>query len=276
MIEDAAALVVPLLKNICVIVVIAYLITRTKPFTEVLEKKFTWKNQAILIAIFGCFSIFGTYSGIEIFGAIANVRDLGPMIGGLACGPFVGIGAGIIGAVHRISLGGFTGVPCSIATLCAGIIGGAIYKLNKGKFVGILYAVLFSALMELLHMGITLLISTPFSAALTVVESVVVPMVFANASGMFIFAIFVSNLIKERKTREERDKYQKELIEKEIRIRELEIDKLKKYSKELEIKVKTLEIKIDEKRAKKAVSEITNTDYFKWLKKEAEDIRKSR
>ncbi|HRR54696.1 MAG TPA: LytS/YhcK type 5TM receptor domain-containing protein, partial [Candidatus Methanomethylicus sp.] len=134
MIEDAAALVVPLLKNICVIVVIAYLITRTKPFTEVLEKKFTWKNQAILIAIFGCFSIFGTYSGIEIFGAIANVRDLGPMIGGLACGPFVGIGAGIIGAVHRISLGGFTGVPCSIATLCAGIIGGAIYKLNKGKF----------------------------------------------------------------------------------------------------------------------------------------------
>jgi len=100
MIEDAAALVVPLLKNICVIVVIAYLITRTKPFTEVLEKKFTWKNQAILIAIFGCFSIFGTYSGIEIFGAIANVRDLGPMIGGLACGPFVGIGAGIIGALH--------------------------------------------------------------------------------------------------------------------------------------------------------------------------------
>jgi uncharacterized protein YlxW (UPF0749 family) len=105
--------------------------------------------------------------------------------------------------------------------------------------------------MELLHMGITLLISTPFSAALTVVESVVVPMVFANASGMFIFAIFVSNLIKERKTREERDKYQKELIEKEIRIRELEIDKLKKYSKELEIKVKTLEIKIDEKRARR-------------------------
>ncbi len=276
MIEDAAALVIPLLKNICVIVVIAYLITRTRHFSEVLDKKFTWKNQAILIAIFGGFSIFGTYSGIEIFGAIANVRDLGPMIGGLACGPFVGIGAGIIGAIHRITLGGFTGVPCSLATVCAGIIGAVIYKLNKGKFVGVLYAVLFASLMELLHMGITLLISRPLSAALTVVESVVAPMIFANAAGMFIFAIFVSNLLKERKTKEERDRYQKELVEKEIRIRELEIDKLKKYSKELEIKVKTLEIKIDEERAKKSVSEIIDTDYFKKLKKDAEEIRKTR
>lgn len=270
------ALLLSLLENISVIVVVAYLVSRTRYFHEVLDKKFTIINQVTLALVFGAFSIFGTYSGIDIFGAIANVRDLGPMIAGLACGPFVGIGAGIIGAVHRITLGGFTGTACSLATFLAGIIGGVIYKLNNGKFVGILYAVLFSVLMELLHMGLALVISQPFATALLVVESVILPMIFANSAGMFVFSFTVSNLIKERKTKEERDRYQKELMEKEIRIRELEIDKLKKYSKELENKVKTLEIKIDEERAKKAVADITDSDYFKKLREEATAIRKAK
>lgn len=67
-----------LVEKACVIVVIAYVISRLRVFTEVLEGKFTLKNQAILIVIFGAISIFGTYSGVDVFGAMANVRDLGP------------------------------------------------------------------------------------------------------------------------------------------------------------------------------------------------------
>jgi len=83
-------LLLALVEKICVIVVIAYLITRTKYFMEILNKRFTLKNRVILILIFGAVSVFGTYSGIEVFGAIANVRDLGPMIGGLIGGPLIG------------------------------------------------------------------------------------------------------------------------------------------------------------------------------------------
>ncbi|PKL54897.1 MAG: stage II sporulation protein E, partial [Methanomicrobiales archaeon HGW-Methanomicrobiales-6] len=71
-----------LLQMICVIIVVAYLITRTKSFTQVLDGIFTWKSQVILALLFGALSIYGTESGITILGATANVRDLGPMVGG--------------------------------------------------------------------------------------------------------------------------------------------------------------------------------------------------
>ena len=98
---------------------------------EILNKRFTLKNRAILILIFGAVSVFGTYSGIEVFGAIANVRDLGPMIGCLIGGPLIGVGAGLIGGVHRYFVGGFTCVPCSLATVFTGLFGGVIYLLKR-------------------------------------------------------------------------------------------------------------------------------------------------
>ena len=70
--------------------------------------------------------------------------------------------------------------------------------------------------------------------------------------------------------------YTKELVEKETRIKELEIERLEKYSRNLENKVKMLEITINREKTKKAVSEITETEYFKKLREEAIDIREKR
>jgi LytS/YehU family sensor histidine kinase len=173
-------------------------------------------------------------------------------------------------------LGGFTCSACSSATIIAGMLGSLVYVLAKGKFVGVVRSVILMAGMELLHMGLALVLSQPLEMAIAVVQVVIVPMVLTNSIGMAIFAIFVSNLLKEKKTKAERDRYQKELMEKEIRIRELEIDRLKRYSTELETKLKRLEIEIDEERAQKSVAEITDTDYFRKLKEEASEIKKKR
>jgi methyl-accepting chemotaxis protein len=70
--------------------------------------------------------------------------------------------------------------------------------------------------------------------------------------------------------------YTKALVEKETRIKELEIERLEKYSRNLENKVKMLEITINREKTKKAVSEITETEYFKKLREEAMDIREKR
>lgn len=51
-------------------------------------------------------------------------------------------------------------------------------------------------------------------------------------------------------------------MEKETRIRELEIERLEKYSRNLERKVKMLEIEIKREKTKKAVSEISETGIF--------------
>jgi len=209
-----------LVEKICVIFVLAYILTRLKYFTEVIDGKLTIKNQLILIFIFGGISIYGSYSGVDIFGAVANVRDLGPMVAGLIGGPIVGLGAGLIGGLHRLTMGGFTCIPCSLSTILAGGLAGIIYLANKKHFVGIGGAVLFSVLMESFHMLLALILASPFSQALGVVEDLFIPMILANAVGMFIFALMISNRIKERKTKKERDKLSAQL---ERRKKELEI-----------------------------------------------------
>jgi sigma-B regulation protein RsbU (phosphoserine phosphatase) len=207
-----ASILIDLIKTACVVVAFAYVVTRTGFFTEILDRKFTFKNQAILILLFGALSIFGTYGGLKLpSGAIANIRDLGPMVAGLVGGPLVGLGAGLIGGVHRYFLGGFVCIPCSLSTVIAGLLGGVIYRLKRGEFVAVWQAVLFAVFMELLHMGLTLLIAKPYEQALAVVKEVILPMTCANALGMAIFAFIIRNLIAERRTAEEREGYRREL-----------------------------------------------------------------
>ncbi len=181
--------------------VMAVIVSSVNQFKEVaIEKKFTYKNQVIMIFIFGFFSILANYSGIKLpSGAIANVRDMGPLVAGLVGGPVIGLGAGLIGGITRYFGDGFTTLPCSIATISAGIIGGLVYKYNKGEFVGAYKAMIIAVLVELCHMGFILILARPFDAALDVVKVITVPMVLSNVLGITIFFLIISNMIKERK-----------------------------------------------------------------------------
>jgi sigma-B regulation protein RsbU (phosphoserine phosphatase) len=194
-----------LLQLICVIVVVAYLVTRSRYFAEVLEGHPERWGLLILTLVFGLLSVYGTAAGFTIQGAVINVRDLGPMMAGLTCGPLVGLGAGLIGAAYRWSLGGFTVVPCCIATILAGIFGGTIYLLSGRKFVGIWIAGGFAVLMEAFHMLLVLALAKPFPAAYELVSEVAIPMNLANTVGVLIFSVIVVSRIEERKTQAERD-----------------------------------------------------------------------
>jgi sigma-B regulation protein RsbU (phosphoserine phosphatase) len=205
-------ILIDLTKTACVIVAFAYVVTRAGFFTDILDKKFSPKNRTITILLFGALSIFGTYGGLELpSGAIANIRDLGPMLAGLVAGPLVGVGAGLIGGIHRYLLGGFVCVPCAVSTILAGLLGGAIYQLNKGKLITVWPAMFFAVFMELLHMALTLWLAKPFDRALAAVQEVVLPMIIANALGMAIFVYIIRNLIAERRTATEKESLQREL-----------------------------------------------------------------
>lgn len=207
-------MLIDLVKNMSVIIVLAYVLTRTKSFSAMLRKQdLNYKQKVSLVLVFGVFSIYGTLSGIEINSAIANIRDLGPAIAGLLGGPLVGLGAGLIGGIHRFFLGGLTAIPCSISTVLAGLAGGVIYYYRKSKFINIKTAIIFMILFEAFHMGLNLLIARPFDQVLAIIKSVSLPMIFTNALGMAIFAFIVQNLIKEKETQK-----QKELIESELTV----------------------------------------------------------
>jgi sigma-B regulation protein RsbU (phosphoserine phosphatase) len=255
---------IQLVKLMAVIAIVAYVVTRTDWFFEICNRRVNLRSGAFMVAVFGALSIFGNYSGVEILGAVANVRDLGPMIAGLLGGPAVGLATGVIGGAYRYYMGGFTAVPCALATALSGIFGGIVWAWKR-KLIGALWATVFAFAMESFHMALTLALAQPFSEAFSVVQQVYVPMAFGNSAGMAVFAFITDNVIRERNTAMERDRLQRELMEKEIRIRELEIGRLRKYSSDLENTVQKLEIVIDEDSVRKEAEKVMGTEFFKDL-----------
>lgn len=209
-----------LLQLTGVIIIVAYFLTRSRFFPEILDGHPSLRIQVLLALLFGALSIYGTLSGIEVEGSYINVRDLGPMVAGLLAGPYVGVAAGLIGAAYRITLGGFTVCACSLAAVLAGLFGGLIWLWRKRTFCGVTIAVLFAIVMELLHMALILALSRPFDEALRVVWAVALPMILANTAGVFIFAFMVENFRNEQKMQEQRDEL---LRERERRDTELAI-----------------------------------------------------
>jgi sigma-B regulation protein RsbU (phosphoserine phosphatase) len=178
------------------------IITKVKIFQRVAIKEAAWRDTLIFILIFGGFSIFGTCVGVRLpDGAIMNIRDLGPMVAGLVAGPLAGLGAGLIGGVHRFFLGGFTSIPCGLATMLAGLIGGAVFRLNRGKLINVFQGMGLAVVIECIHAGLVLLLARPFSEALVVVKTVIPAMMVANSLGMAISIIIINNSLETKKIR---------------------------------------------------------------------------
>jgi sigma-B regulation protein RsbU (phosphoserine phosphatase) len=205
---------ITLFQMICVIIVFAYLFTRSRYFLEILEKKPSLKTQVLLIIVFGLLSVYGTISGVSLYGAVLNVRDLGPFIAGLCCGPWVGIGSGIIGGLYRCAAGGpymYTGL---IAPILAGFIGGIMYLANKRDLVPTWVAVVLVALVESLVSLIAMLVATPTSQFITIATVVAIPMIITNVVAVLIFSTIIQNLLDERKMKMEKEKLEFEMARK--------------------------------------------------------------
>ncbi|MFH0967039.1 MAG: LytS/YhcK type 5TM receptor domain-containing protein, partial [Methanobacteriota archaeon] len=188
-----------LFEIICVIAVFAIFLIRSQIFTEILDHHPRITTQIILVVFYGLLSIVGTVTGIGLFGSIGNVRDIGPMMAGLTCGPFIGIGAGIIGGLFRFIQGGpymYTGLS---APIFCGIMGGVLYLVNNREFVPTWIATLYMALCDTLVSIVTLILVTPPDELWFITERIAIPMIIGSTVGVFIFAVFIHAQIRERK-----------------------------------------------------------------------------
>lgn len=173
------------------------IVTKLETIQRVIFKKAQLRDYAAFVILFGLFSIFGTLIGIQgTYGDIANIRDLAPMVAGLVAGPYVGLAVGLIGGIHRLSLGGVSCIACSLATVLAGLLAGGVYHLNKGKLLGIIPSMVFAVGIELLHGGLTLAIVRPYWEAVVIVVTDIPEMIVANSLGVGISVIILHNTIK--------------------------------------------------------------------------------
>jgi len=208
-----------LLENTCVIAVFAYLLVHSKYFKEVAEHRLTVMNTSVLILAFGLISVLGTMLGITVSaGAIANVRDVAPMIAGLVGGPVIGFGAGLVGGLHRYSMGGITGFTSGTATIISGTLGGIVYYLNRRRYIGVPGSVAFVIIAVGINLGLGLAIAQPHDQAVSVIEQVALPMVVANGVGALVFAYIIDHMLWEKKVSKERDDFRGELERKKTEL----------------------------------------------------------
>ncbi len=182
-----------LIERACLVLVVFLVLFHLKFFKRMAAQNLNVLDQLVLAVLFGLFALYGTYSGIQTSGAIANIRNVGPIMGGLLGGPLVGLGAGLIGGIHRYLMGGFTALPCAIGTILSGLMAGLLLILCKGK-TGIWKPVLFAFLMETADMSLLLLMAQPFENALKLVGIIAAPMILANTFAITVFAFLLRDL----------------------------------------------------------------------------------
>lgn len=194
-------LVPSLLQQMCVYLVLAYMLSKTPIFLPLLNISSQRSHKFSCYVLFSLFCIMGTYFGLSINDAIANTRAIGAVIGGLLGGPIVGFAVGLTGGLHRYSLGGFTDVACAISTTAEGLIGGLLHlyfvRKHRTELLFnplVVLAVTFVA--EVSQMLIIVSVAKPFDQAYALVSEIAAPMIIANCVGA---ALFVS-ILQDKKT----------------------------------------------------------------------------
>ncbi|MCG9598390.1 sensor histidine kinase [Vibrio sp. Isolate25] len=194
-------LILSLLQQMCVYLVLAYMLSKTPIFLPLLSISNRLTHKLSVYVLFSLFCVMGTYFGLQINDAIANTRAIGAVMGGLFGGPVVGFFVGLTGGLHRYSLGGFTDLACAISTTAEGLIGGLLhtYLLRRGKGAqlfnpSVVFAVTLVA--EIAQMAIILIVAKPFDQAYSLVSAIAAPMIIANSVGA---ALFMS-ILQDRKT----------------------------------------------------------------------------
>ncbi|HHF3193354.1 TPA: LytS/YhcK type 5TM receptor domain-containing protein [Vibrio alginolyticus] len=185
-------LVISLLQQMCVYLVLAYMLSKTPIILPLLSISSRLSHRLICYVLFSGFCILGTYFGLHINDAIANTRAIGAVMGGLFGGPVVGFAVGFTGGIHRYSLGGFTDLACAISTTAEGVIGGLLHvyliKRNKGALLfnpSVVLSVTFVA--EVVQMILLLAVAKPFDQAYELVSAIAAPMIIANSFGAALF-----------------------------------------------------------------------------------------
>ncbi|GKX59409.1 sensor histidine kinase [Leminorella grimontii] len=185
-------LIFSLLQQMCVYLVIAYLLSKTPLFIPLMQVTIRLPHKLLCYFTFSMFCIMGTYFGLQIDDSIANTRAMGAVLGGVLGGPSVGFFVGLTGGLHRYSMGGMTATACMLSTIVEGLVGGLLHRyLIRHNRMDLLFQPLIVAAITLfaegLQMLIILLVARPFSQAVHLVNDIALPMMITNTIGAAMF-----------------------------------------------------------------------------------------
>ena len=192
-------LILDIARNVGLIGIIAYLTTRLPAVRHALSQStFRRRDKLILALVFGGFSAFGNFLGIPVMGSMANTRIVGPIAGGLIGGVWVGVGAGVLGAVPRYFMGGFTMWASVVGNVAAGLISGLVYWKLRNRRLELPIALATGLAAEVLLKLLVLTISKPFERAWELEKIIGIPTIIANTLAVGLFVYIVRDVFHEQ------------------------------------------------------------------------------
>ncbi|GAB0506965.1 two-component regulatory system sensor histidine kinase BtsS [Escherichia coli] len=185
-------LVLLLLQQMCVFLVIAWLMSKTPLFIPLMQVTVRLPHKFLCYIVFSIFCIMGTWFGLHIDDSIANTRAIGAVMGGLLGGPVVGGLVGLTGGLHRYSMGGMTALSCMISTIVEGLLGGLVHSIlirrgRTDKVFNPINAGAVTFVAEMVQMLIILAIARPYEDAVRLVSNIAAPMMVTNTVGAALF-----------------------------------------------------------------------------------------
>lgn len=209
-------LTIILFERLGLLLVIAFVMTRTPGFKSLLYREYSKKMSFVHIVVFGLFGIASTITGIIITeeGSISHEFVLFPVddnqmivssslvaivIAGLLGGPRVGFGAGIIAGIHLIFLGGIGSVANGLVNPLTGLLAGLTARFFSNERVISPFKALFIGIFPpILQMQLLLIFKSGTNDIVEIVDWIGLPLVLSNSIAIAIFTAMVSIVLREQ------------------------------------------------------------------------------
>ncbi|GAB3798094.1 LytS/YhcK type 5TM receptor domain-containing protein [Virgibacillus kimchii] len=208
-------LTIILLERMGLLLVIAFVMTRTPGFKTLLYREFSWKMSMVHALVFGIFGIAITITGVIITEETV-IRDfvlfpvennqlivsssLVPVvIAGLLGGPIVGLGAGVIAGGHLMFLGGIGWLANGLVNPLTGLLAGLTARFFSNERVISPWKALFIGVFPpILQMQLLLILYTDSAQMVEIVDQIGLPLVLSNSLAIAVFTAMIGIVLREQ------------------------------------------------------------------------------
>ncbi|MDY0395852.1 LytS/YhcK type 5TM receptor domain-containing protein [Virgibacillus halophilus] len=203
-----------LFERLGLLLVVAFVMTRTPGFKSMLYREFSWKMACVHSCVFGAFGIAGTVTGIVINHGeiiqdfvwqvpsdqlVVSSSLVAVVIAGLLGGPVVGLGAGMIAGIHLLFVGGIGALANGIVNPVTGLLAGWTARFfSEERVIPPWKALFIGVFPPVLHMQMLLIIHSQSDAMVGIVDKIGLPLVLSNSVAIAIFTAMITIVLREQ------------------------------------------------------------------------------
>jgi two-component system, LytTR family, sensor histidine kinase LytS len=209
-------LTIILFERLGLLLVIAFVMTRTPGFKSLLYREYSIKMSLVHALVFGAFGIASTVTGIiiteeaEIIHGfvllpvdsnqlIVSSSLVAIVIAGLLGGPIVGLGAGLIAGAHLMFLGGVGGLANGLVNPLTGLLAGLTARFfSNERVISPLKALFIGVFPPVLQMQLLLILYTDGGEMVHIVDKIGLPLVLSNSIAIAIFTAMIGIVMREQ------------------------------------------------------------------------------